>query len=98
MKTLRDWFLLCGHAEGISYLALLFIAMPMKYMGGMPLAVTIVGALHGMLFIAFVSLLWEAKRRLPMSWRAAAVSLVLAVVPFGTFFLYRVAPVESKKG
>ena len=51
----------------------------------------------GVLFIAFVSLLWEAKRRLPMTWRAAAAAMALAVIPFGTFFLYRVVPAGREK-
>ena len=40
--------------EGISYLLLLFVAMPMKYMYGMPEAVSIVGSAHGLLFVVFI--------------------------------------------
>jgi integral membrane protein len=43
--------------EGVSYLLLLFVAMPLKYFWEMPLAVRIVGSLHGMLFIVFLAAL-----------------------------------------
>ena len=92
MKNIRDWLIACGHAEGISFLALLFIAMPLKYMAGLPLAVTIVGGLHGILFIAFISLLWEARKRMKLSWWTCIKAVGLAITPFGTFFLGRVIP------
>jgi len=89
VKTLRDYLILCGHAEGISFLLLLFVAMPMKYAGGMPLAVTIAGSLHGVLFIAFLSLLWESRKQRQLPWGVATRAVGLAVTPFGTFFLER---------
>src|SRR5690606_38959818 len=42
-----------GMAEGLSYIALLGIAMPLKYMADMPIAVRIVGSIHGALFVLF---------------------------------------------
>ncbi|MEL0005162.1 MAG: DUF3817 domain-containing protein, partial [Opitutales bacterium] len=48
---------LLGNIEGISYLLLLGIAMPMKYFFGFPMAVKIVGMAHGVLFIAYCLLL-----------------------------------------
>jgi integral membrane protein len=53
LKTLR----ILGNIEGVSYLLLLFIAMPMKYYFGMPMAVKIVGMAHGVLFVAYCLLL-----------------------------------------
>ena len=50
-----------GHAEGVSYLLLLGIAMPLKYMWGMPQAVKITGTVHGVLFVLFVFALINAK-------------------------------------
>lgn len=47
-------FLLVGKAEGISSLLLFFVAMPLKYIFGMAEAVSIVGMLHGVLFVAYV--------------------------------------------
>ncbi len=83
------WFHAIAVAEGYSYLLLLFIAMPLKYMAGMPLAVKIAGSLHGGLFIAYVVgavfLFTHAKwplDRIPGLFYAA-------VLPFGTFVLER---------
>lgn len=45
-------FRMTALADGSSFLALLLIAMPMKYVMGMPKVVTVVGAIHGMLFLA----------------------------------------------
>ena len=54
-----------GLIEGVSFLVLLFVAMPLKYFAGMPLPVKIAGWIHGLLFIilviALVETLFEAK-------------------------------------
>ena len=54
--SLTNRFLFIGKLEGYSYLALLFIAMPLKYMADMPLAVRIAGSIHGALFVTLWSL------------------------------------------
>lgn len=75
--------------EGISYLVLLGIAMPLKYMANIPMAVTIVGSLHGGLFIAFMIwmyLVYDAHDR-DMGWMTRA--FIASVVPFGTFYMDR---------
>lgn len=76
-----------GFIEGISYLALLGIAMPMKYVGGNPAAVSVVGAIHGVLWIAFVAVLLEVRSRHGWSMKRSFWALVSSVVPFGTFVL-----------
>lgn len=85
-----------GFAEGVSTLVLFGVAMPLKYVWDMPLAVSIVGALHGFLFIALVACLWIAVKRVPLGWRLALLGAVAAVVPFGPFVfdrrLARLAP------
>ena len=75
--------------EGISTLVLFGIAMPLKYFAGMPLAVRIVGSLHGALFVALVLMLLLAIRRVPISPALAAAGIVAAIVPGGPFFLDR---------
>jgi integral membrane protein len=75
--------------EGSSFLVLLFIAMPLKYLAGLPLAVRIVGAVHGGLFLVFLGALYRAgsARRWRLSrWLIAFIS---SVVPFGTFVFDR---------
>ena len=53
IKTLR----ILGNIEGVSYLLLLGVAMPMKYFFDLPLAVKIVGMVHGVLFLGYASFL-----------------------------------------
>src|SRR5688500_3405173 len=75
--------------EGLSFLALLFVAMPLKYYAGLPLAVRIVGMAHGLLFIAYVVLVALLRARGTFSFRRAAWALLMSIVPFGTFVLER---------
>jgi integral membrane protein len=74
-------------AEGVSFLILLFVAMPMKYFMGMPEVVRVVGSIHGVLFILYVGLLaWiHFTQRWPFMFSLYA--LIASVVPFGTFML-----------
>jgi integral membrane protein len=76
-------------AEGISTLVLFGIAMPLKYFAGMPLAVRIVGSIHGALFTALVVMLLLAIRKVPISPTLAAAGIAAAVVPGGPFLLDR---------
>jgi integral membrane protein len=75
--------------EGLSYLALLFVAMPLKYWAGIPIAVRVVGMAHGVLFIAYVVLVALLLARGTFSFIRAAWALLMSVVPFGTFVLDR---------
>ncbi len=75
--------------EGLSYLALLFVAMPLKYMAGFPLAVRIVGSVHGALFVWGGLLALEGIRRRGKTWSWGWKILIAALLPFGTFFLDR---------
>ena len=76
-------------AEGWSFLLLLFVAMPLKYMAGMPLAVKYVGWAHGVLFIAywitalplFTKLKWDIERIIGLG--------LASILPFGTFVMER---------
>ncbi|RXJ88883.1 hypothetical protein CRV01_09690 [Arcobacter sp. CECT 8983] len=81
--------------EGISYLILIFIAMPIKYIGGDPIPVKIVGMTHGVLFIIFMISLFEAK--IKQEWDTGFVFqlFVLSLIPFGAILIEkRVKPLE----
>jgi len=76
-----------GLVEGVSFLLLLGVAMPLKYFAGIPQAVTIVGWLHGLLFIAFCIALTQAHQDAKWSaWRSATV-VIAALLPFGPFVI-----------
>ena len=76
-----------GLLEGLSFLVLLGVAMPLKYLAGMPEMVRVVGMAHGVLFILFgLAVVQVAVER---RWPPARVALALAasVLPFGPFVL-----------
>ena len=79
-------FRLVNKIEGISFIILLFVAMPLKYMFGYPLAVKIVGMLHGLLVFAFIYQIFEAKKEAGFSWKETAFYTLLSLVPFGSFY------------
>ncbi|TGD83202.1 DUF3817 domain-containing protein [Hymenobacter wooponensis] len=75
-----------GFLEGVSFLVLLGIAMPLKYLAGQPAAVRMVGMGHGVLFVLYVLLVIQVGIERSWSWRKALLALVVSVVPFGTFW------------
>jgi len=80
---------LIGMCEAISFLLLLGVAMPLKYLAGMPLAVKLVGWAHGVLFVAFVMLILPAISQAGWPLRRAVLLFGAALVPFGPFFADR---------
>ncbi|MEL6770684.1 MAG: DUF3817 domain-containing protein [Bacteroidota bacterium] len=80
---------LAGLVEGTSFLVLLFIAMPLKYLADQPEAVSIVGWVHGVLFVLFGVALLIAMQDEGWSLKKATVIFIAAVVPFGPFVIDR---------
>ena len=76
---------LVGLLEGISYLLLMGVAMPLKYLAGMPMAVKYTGWAHGLLFIAYCYLLFQAMSERSWSLGKSFWLFVASLVPFGTF-------------
>ena len=78
---------LVGLVEGVSFLLLLGVAMPLKYLAGLPQAVRLVGMAHGLLFLVYVAAALAAA--LSLRWPARLTLLVLgaAVVPLGPFLI-----------
>lgn len=78
-------FRITAYLEGISFLVLLLIAMPLKYVWHMPLAVRIVGSAHGGLFVAYCILGAIAWKKLKWPTRIAALAFISAFLPAGPF-------------
>lgn len=76
-----------GLIEGASFLVLLLVAMPLKYLAGMPVAVRYVGMAHGLLFVLYVAAgLWTGiSLRWPL--RRTVLVLVAAVLPAGPLLI-----------
>lgn len=86
-KSIFSWFRKVAFAEGISFLVLLFIAMPMKYFMSMPIMVTIVGSAHGILFVAFFILLREVRSAYGKNWNWVFKAALASFLPFGTLVM-----------
>lgn len=86
LSTSLGRFRLIALLEGISFLVLLFIAMPLKYGMDMPEAVKYVGMLHGVLFLAYLLLLIPAAMDKKWSFGLVAKSILVSLIPFGTFY------------
>ncbi len=96
IKDALSRFRVISAIEGLSYLLLVFIAMPVKYIGENPYPVKVFGMIHGVLFIIFMVSLFETKLR--KSWDVGFVFqlFVLSLIPFGAFFIEKkVKPKES---
>lgn len=82
-----DLFKKVAFWEGVSYLVLLFVAMPMKYLAGYPQAVRIVGMAHGVLFVMFCLILADLLRRKEFTLNFSIFAFIMSLLPFGTFYL-----------
>ena len=72
--------------EGISFLILLCIAMPLKYAYGQPEMVRYVGSLHGVLTIVYIYLLVTVTAQLKWSLKTALLAFIASPVPFGMLY------------
>ncbi len=79
-------FRLINKVEGISFLILLFIAMPLKHFAGIPMATKIVGMTHGLLVFAFLYQLFQASDEAPFSTKEMAKMTLFSLIPFGSFY------------
>lgn len=74
-----------GYLEGTSFLLLLGIAMPLKYMMDMPEMVSYVGPVHGVLFIAYIVVLFITAHKIKMPLWALPAGVLGSFLPFGPF-------------
>jgi integral membrane protein len=78
---------LIGFIEGVSFLVLLLIAMPLKYYLDLPMAVKITGWIHGVLFILYIVAVLMAIKAMEWNWFYVLVALGASLIPIGTFVL-----------
>ncbi|MGL1889321.1 MAG: DUF3817 domain-containing protein [Reichenbachiella sp.] len=74
-----------GFLEGLSFLLLVGIAMPLKYYGGYPHATQDVGMAHGVLFVAYIVASLPAIIDCKWSFKTSSLVLVASLIPLGTF-------------
>jgi integral membrane protein len=90
-------------AEAISFLLLLLVAMPLKYGADAPVGVQLIGPLHGVLFMAYVGLVFLVREQLRWDLKRTVLALGAAVLPVAPFLVEKywarpVAPAAQAAG
>lgn len=80
-------FRIISTLEAISFLVLLGVAMPLKYIWNMPQMVKIVGSLHGLLFVLYVLGAVYMWKKLEWSFKTLVIVVLCSVLPFGPFYV-----------
>lgn len=96
MLSLFNSFKIVALLEGISYILLLFIATPIKYLANDPQYVKLLGMPHGILFMAYVVMAVLLAPKLKWDGKTLLIVLAASVIPFGTFYIDRVYLKKAK--
>lgn len=83
LKTFRILSLL----EGISYLLILFVTMPLKYIWEMGYPNKVIGMTHGVLTVAFIAMAILMKQHQKWDYKTLAIVIGSSFIPFGTFWM-----------
>lgn len=84
---MKNIFRITSFLEGISYLLLLFIAVPIKYFQGDASYVKMLGMPHGILFMLYIVLAIVIQKQMKWNFKTLAIVLAASVIPFGTFYV-----------
>ncbi|WLP94639.1 DUF3817 domain-containing protein [Psychrobacter sp. M13] len=84
-RTVLKALTIIGYLEGTSFLLLLGIAMPLKYMMGIEEAVKYIGMGHGVLFIAYIVILMTVVTKIKTPLWAMPIGVIGSFLPFGPF-------------
>ncbi|MEQ8712242.1 MAG: DUF3817 domain-containing protein [Cyclobacteriaceae bacterium] len=99
LKTQIGRFRIIAFTEGVSFLLILFVTMPLKYLWEMPEPNKIIGMAHGVLFILYVMATFQLKANYIWSKRKMLLALLGSIIPFGTFYVTaRLLPEKSAYG
>lgn len=82
-------FKIVAFLEGLSYILLLFVAVPLKYMAGNEVFVKSLGMPHGVLFIGYVIIAFLLKDEMKWDTKNFLIILVCSLLPFGTFWMHK---------
>jgi len=90
-----------GFIEGISFILLVGVAMPLKYIGGYIHATWDIGMIHGVLFIMYIIAVIPAKLQLNWNLKTTFLVLLASLLPLGTFVaeykIFRKYKVQTEK-
>ena len=82
-------FKIISTLEAISFLFLLGIAMPLKYIWDLPQMVQTVGMAHGVLFLLYIAGAVYISQKLNWTIKQLAVAVFCSILPFGPFYVER---------
>lgn len=82
-------FRVISFLEGLSYILLLFIAVPLKYLADQGSMVKLLGMPHGILFITYIILALIIRAKMKWNIQTTMLVLVASLLPFGTFYIDR---------
>ncbi len=80
-------FKIISFLEGLSYIGLLFVGVPVKYLAGNSLVVKSLGMPHGLLFLAYIILALFIRSRMKWDTKTTFIVLIASLLPFGTFYV-----------
>jgi integral membrane protein len=84
---MKNTFRVISFLEGISYLLLLFIAVPIKYSQGDASYVKMLGMPHGILFMGYIVLAIIIQKQMQWNLKTIGIVILASVIPFGTFYV-----------
>lgn len=84
---MKSTFRIISILEGLSYIILLFIAVPIKYLGNDESYVKMFGMPHGLLFVAYILFAYLIKDDLKWNSKTFWSVLAASIIPFGTFYI-----------
>lgn len=82
-------FRLISYLEGISYLLILFVTMPLKYLFDSPEPNKMIGMAHGILFLLYIVFAIIIKPEKEWNNKTLGIVLLCSIIPFGTFWMDR---------
>lgn len=84
---MKNSFRIISFLEGVSYLLLLFVAVPIKYFQGDASYVKMLGMPHGILFMLYIVLAIVIQKQMKWSTKTLGIVLLASILPFGTFYV-----------
>ncbi len=84
---MKNTFRIISFLEGVSYLLLLFVAVPIKYFQGDVSYVKMLGMPHGILFMLYLVVAVLLKKEMNWNTKNLGIILLASILPLGTFYV-----------
>ena len=86
-KNMISIFKVVSFLEGLSYILLLFVGVPLKYLAGNSFLVKALGMPHGLLFLAYIVIALIVRSIMKWDLKTTFIVLIASLLPFGTFYV-----------